>query len=142
MRDYFIDNKDGTVTDIRTGLMWQQESSPTICIFKDAETYCKELILAGYSDWRLPTREELKDLAEPMHYWIDHIAIDTQYFPDTKPKFYWSSSPFGDLGSGVEFEWGDPYSRYLSDKGNVRAVRGRKYDIIIKEDKIKEDYDC
>lgn len=31
-------------------------------IFTEAEQYCQNLKLAGHSDWRLPTKDELKDL--------------------------------------------------------------------------------
>ena len=60
----FIDNGDGTVTDTQTGLMWAKDSSPGNISWQDAEMYCKTPAIAGYkySDWRMPTIEELKTL--------------------------------------------------------------------------------
>lgn len=60
----FVDNGDGTITDPQTGLMWAKNSSPGDLTWQDAETYCKTPPIAGYkyTDWRMPTIEELKTL--------------------------------------------------------------------------------
>ncbi|MBU1914685.1 MAG: DUF1566 domain-containing protein, partial [Candidatus Thermoplasmatota archaeon] len=50
----FIDNKDGTVTDTRTGLMWEKETAPDTYTWEEALRYCEELRLAGHEDWSLP----------------------------------------------------------------------------------------
>lgn len=57
----FVDNGDGTVTDEITGLMWQKADGGEMT-WEDALTYCENLNLAGYSDWRLPTIKELASL--------------------------------------------------------------------------------
>jgi hypothetical protein len=61
----YVDNGDGTVTDIETKLMWQQR---TIGIGKmtwhRAMSYCSGLSLAGYTDWRLPEFHELMNLVD------------------------------------------------------------------------------
>jgi hypothetical protein len=61
----FVDNEDGTVTDRATGLMWQKSGSLERLDNRDANKYVKQLIskdFAGYSDWRMPTVEELASL--------------------------------------------------------------------------------
>jgi hypothetical protein len=61
----FVDNGDGTITDRATGLMWERGGSPSARIFKRSKFYVKKLNedkFAGYSDWRLPTVEELASL--------------------------------------------------------------------------------
>jgi hypothetical protein len=61
----FIDNKDGTVMDRATGLMWQKSGSSKSLENKDANKYLKSLNkerFAGHSDWRMPTIEELASL--------------------------------------------------------------------------------
>jgi len=45
----------------------------------------------GASDWRLPTREELRSLVD---YSAVSPAIDTLYYPNTVPSYYWSSLSF------------------------------------------------
>ncbi len=67
----YKDNGDGTVTDLVTGLMWQQ--SPDIngdgqinnqdkLTYNDSVTFYASYDLAGYEDWRLPTIKELYSL--------------------------------------------------------------------------------
>ncbi|MGD8763347.1 MAG: DUF1566 domain-containing protein [Desulfobacteraceae bacterium] len=60
-----IDNQNGTITDNVTGLMWQKSGSPRSLSRRRADSYVKKLNkdrFAGYSDWRLPTIEELASL--------------------------------------------------------------------------------
>ena len=60
----FVDNNDGTVTDKATGLMWQKSGSSPLSN-RRAREYINQLNqrgLAGYSDWRMPTVEELASL--------------------------------------------------------------------------------
>jgi len=55
-----------TVIDHKTGLMWQDDEGAknALEIYYDAVNYCNNLILAEYSDWRLPNIEELKTLMD------------------------------------------------------------------------------
>ncbi len=57
----YLDNGDGTVTDLNTGLMWQQDPGPKRN-YADALTGAADMDLGGYSDWRLPTIKELYSL--------------------------------------------------------------------------------
>lgn len=85
-------NEDGlTVTDHATGLMWQQSGSDSAIPYKRVQTYVKQLNsehFAGYSDWRLPTIEELISLREPKRANIKGY-IDPIF--DDKKSFCWSS---------------------------------------------------
>lgn len=65
----FVDNGDGTVTDRVTKLMWQKEGASPEAFFGAALEYVQELNakkFGGYTDWRLPTIEELCSLLEPI----------------------------------------------------------------------------
>jgi hypothetical protein len=63
-----IDNGDRlTVTDLRTGIMWQRAGSDITNLRRVRENI-KDLNLrrfAGYADWRLPTMEEAFSLLDP-----------------------------------------------------------------------------
>jgi len=63
----YVNNGDGTVTDRLNGLMWQQGGSENEMDFSDSKTYILRLNrnkFSGYSDWRLPTIDELHSLLE------------------------------------------------------------------------------
>ena len=49
-------------TDPSTGLMWAGKDSGKDVSYKNAVKYCRDLRLAGYSDWRLPTLGELEGI--------------------------------------------------------------------------------
>lgn len=59
----YQDNGDGTVTDLNTGLMWQQDPSEKMTC-AEAVNKVSSFNLAGYSDWRLPTITELYSLIQ------------------------------------------------------------------------------
>lgn len=122
MNERFIINTNGTVSDPSTGLMWQQESAGKMT-YEDAVSYCKNLTLGGYNDWRAPSVEELFCLANRSR---GKPAIDTNAFPDTMSSFYWSSTThayYTNFAWGVSFYYGYVCSNYKSNAYYVRAVR-------------------
>ena len=60
----FVDNKDGTITDQSTGLIWQKVDSGRGLNWQDALAYAEKLVLAGKSDWRLPNAKELQSILD------------------------------------------------------------------------------
>lgn len=54
----FIDNLDGTVTDKSTGLIWMCNALDQM--YKADQAFSLQSTLAGHTDWRLPSIEELK----------------------------------------------------------------------------------
>jgi hypothetical protein len=62
----FVDNLDGTVTDTKTGLMWQQADDDVLRKWDEAGAYCESLVLpssGAYSDWRVPGSTSWKPLS-------------------------------------------------------------------------------
>ena len=85
----FKNNGDGTVTDLSTGLIWQQSD-----VKKDweaAKAYCEELDHANKQDWRLPSHEELQTILDLTK---SNVMTDPSAFPDTKPSLYWSVTEY------------------------------------------------
>jgi arylsulfatase A-like enzyme len=101
----YIDNEDGTITDLATGLMWLKEDSGATVGTLDwieALAWSEELEYAGYDDWRLPDAKEL-------HTLVDYsrapdaedesrrsAAIDPIFELTEMESWFWSSSSLGD----------------------------------------------
>lgn len=116
----------GTVLDRVTGLMWQRAVGRVTMTFEAANTKCTNLELAGYRDWRLPSRIELVsilDLAE------DKPSIDRSAFPNTPSDWFWSSSVAADSPTSawyVYFYFGYPNVEERRARFSVRCVRTEK----------------
>jgi formylglycine-generating enzyme required for sulfatase activity len=93
----FTDNGDGTITDNVTKLMWQKTDGGEM-IFDNAVAYCDHLILAGNTDWRLPTGIELFSLN---YYNQLNPALNTTYFTTTTAEYWWTSELRADDASKV-----------------------------------------
>ena len=84
-KNTFVDNKDGTVTDRATGLMWMQKDSGRAMNWQEALSFARNLKHAGYDDWRVPNAKELQ-------YIVDYSrSPDTTRSPAIDPVFETSS---------------------------------------------------
>ncbi len=79
----FIAEK-GTVVDKKHNLMWIECKFPKNTWY-NALSYCKRLKYNGYSDWRLPTLDEMLTLSFEKNGQI----IRTSFFPDIEQAVYW-----------------------------------------------------
>lgn len=61
-KNNFIDNGNGTISDLATGLMWQKADDGNTYTWKEALRYADDLKLAGYEDWHLPNAKELQSI--------------------------------------------------------------------------------
>ena len=121
--DYVKKQDKGIVIDRRTGLMWQQSGSNNLMTYDSADKYIQELNqrqFAGYSDWRLPTLEELTSLLENKQLnkdlYIDPVFDNDQWWCWTSDKRSSSSCWVVDFNYGYVY-WYD-WNLYY-----VRAVR-------------------
>ncbi len=93
----YRDNRDGTVTDLVTGLMWQQEMGEKISM-EEAAGMVESMELGGYTDWRIPSIKELYSLicftglngGSPE---TSDLFIDDRYF----------AQPWGDTEAGERY---------------------------------------
>ncbi len=128
----FSNNGDGTVSDLATGMMWQQtngEQSPGDYQFnwEEALSYCETLSLAGHTNWRLPNIKELQSIVD---YTRADPALDTSVFtfnqsPNTA-AYFWSGTTHGDntkLGAYMCFGpcWNYTFSADIHGPGAQRA---------------------
>ena len=112
---------NGICQDTVSGQMWQIEKSTMTSSLADAEEYVRTLRLGGYSDWRLPTVNELFDL----NYLFD--LFQNGDCPLDRKGTYWSNEKDGKGKAGaweISAEQCDPAREYTpSARGYVRAVR-------------------
>jgi len=85
----YIDNRDGTVTDTITNLMWEQSDDGFRRNVYDAHQYCEQLELAGHNDWHMPTLSEIEEIANIGRHKKEPIIC--QVF-DTKNSSYWTQT--------------------------------------------------
>ncbi len=90
----FQGNKDGTVTDNATGLMWTKGDNGSPVDWENALLYCENLDKAGYQDWRLPNIKELQSIVD---YDKTSIPVADSIFNFTDDdSWFWSSTSHGD----------------------------------------------
>lgn len=111
-----------TVSDPKTGLIWKRECESKEYTYNEAiERFKGNDSFAGYSDWRLPTIDELKTLLLK-----NAPYIDTEAFPNN-PSSVWSGSPYAGYASDawfVYFGYGNSYYKLRDGYNGVRLVRG------------------
>ena len=107
----YIDNRDGTVTDTTTHLMWEQSDDGYQKNIYVAYKYCEELDLAAHNDWRMPTVSELEEISNIGRHKNEHIicqVFDTKnssYWTQTKSRFKLSNYPDRNYYKAVEFTY-------------------------------------
>ncbi len=123
-------NGEIVTSDNVTGLMWAADGTGAGCYSGGTRTWTQAidwavgLSFAGQTDWRLPNRRELESIVDSGR----HIpAINTVYFLNTVPAYYWSSTTDDSNTSrawDVDFYDGNVNGSGKTSNGYVRAVRG------------------
>lgn len=152
---HFVDNGDGTISDLDTGLMWEKLGDDDSDHDMDNCYWVRFLDLkpefrlnpgrerfgvgfAGYTDWRLPTRAELETLVDAGR---DSPAIDPVFNHDctpgctvttcscTNPAPFFTSTPDSSDPGFLAYwsvDFGDGSVVSSRDAFHVRGVRGGK----------------
>ncbi len=116
-------SKHRVVIDYACGLMWQQSGSRNKITLKEAKDYVRQLnrnSYAGFSDWRMPTIEELASLLEPS---TGGTRLIDEAF-DPQQQWCWSSDkkPTRDAWP-ISFRSGIVSYTGWNSKYHVRSVR-------------------
>ena len=133
--DRFIDNGDGTITDLKLNLMWKktdsfQDTNKWVNWFKsnDYAEKINENEFAGYSDWRLPSEEEawsLFDLEKTSQdKYGDNIYLDP-IFENKSVGITWTCETKDSAALVIQYEDGDRIwpSQYANMNMAARLVR-------------------
>ncbi|MCF8094065.1 MAG: DUF1566 domain-containing protein [Desulfobacteraceae bacterium] len=127
--DRYVEKTAGVVLDKKTGLMWQLLDTgltrPEECFtYEKARQYAEKLSTGGYSDWRLPSPEELTG-----------IYKTKPHFPAMDKKWYWTSDSYSSYSDSMQKRKmvstvdNTPSERPMIERrdsrecGTVRAVR-------------------
>jgi hypothetical protein len=117
-RNKFLDNGNGTITDIATGLMWQKSDSGKTMSWEQALSYAENLQYAGCDNWRLPNAKELQsivdytrapDAPDPAHR---GAAIDPIFDITSTESWFWTSTTHGDNLFGIYICFGRALSAW------------------------------
>ncbi|MEN8136555.1 MAG: DUF1566 domain-containing protein [Thermodesulfobacteriota bacterium] len=117
-----LTTRNGVMEASSSPLMWQQDRGPLFTSWEKANNYVNKLELGGYSDWRLPTKEEFLEL----YFAFDYGSANTRDLGIVIEGNFWSAEK-GGMGFSGAWKDGDSceISRdyKLARKGYVRAVR-------------------
>ena len=121
----FRKNSLKVVIDTNTNLMWI-DTIDVLKIKKEHEKaieYCKNLVFAGYSNWRIPTIDEFKTIVNKKNH-KNYINYAFKYnVPDGYWAFkaHWRTLWF--YADYIHFISGTPYYDSRHKKKYVRCVR-------------------
>jgi hypothetical protein len=136
IQNQFEDQGD-VIFDRTTGLAWQKAGPDKDLMYEEAQAYMGQLNrdkFGGYTDWRLPTVEELLSLLAPKNWpqssndlYLNPIFVIPAY---VEYPWYWSADIYQTKGESsfraawdVSFGNGNVHSRELFSNLYVRAVR-------------------
>jgi len=125
----FIAYDDGTVLDTKTNLMWAAKDSGGLkknISSRSARKYCESYRAGGYSDWRMPTINELQSLAD---------RSKSRVFTCSNYDF---SPPYNQIHVATELIDFSCFSIWASETGMISAYYFSF--INLKPDWISEDY--
>lgn len=126
----YTDNKDGTIIDNYTGLIWKKcpqgvygndckSGSPSIRIWSEARVECEKLNFAGRTGWRMPNLKELQSIVDTGAF---DPAINKKFFKGSSDPYWTLTSPAEYLSSKFTVIFSDG-SVYFSDMNNFAATR-------------------
>jgi hypothetical protein len=131
--DRFITYNNGTVLDTSTGLMWAASDNGSAAAWKEAKEYCENHNAGGYTDWRMPTVEELKSLYdgnEPgyrpecaVYDWKVYLT-DKIHLSGASP---WASADHGAEAECFMFDYGCRSRMFKSVNFIMRALPVRNF---------------
>ena len=129
-KNNFVDNGDGTISDLATGLMWLQDDAGPMD-WGDALEFSERLNFAGYDDWRLPDVKELQSIVDygrspatsggPAIDPVFECMGITNEAGQNDYGFYWSSTTHA-VSGGRKIGSAAAYVAFGRSLGNISAI--------------------
>jgi len=87
-KNFTRDDNRSVVIDQKNRKMYTDGKPSEKLTYHDAIAYCEKLSFAGYSDWKLPSKEELKSLLE-----LSRRDLNVKHaFKNVQEGIYWSAT--------------------------------------------------
>jgi hypothetical protein len=128
----YIAYDDGTVLDTSTKLMWAAKDNRLDIDWQGAKSYCTSYRGGGYTDWRMPTQDELAGLYDTNNngYKSDCcdacIKIKTTELIHLSCYYIWTSKKRGSDAAYFDFGPGRRSWLYQSVDNYIRALPVRR----------------
>jgi hypothetical protein len=127
----FIAYDDGTVLDTQKNLMWAAKDNGSDINWQGAKSYCENYRGGGFTDWRMPTQDELAGLYDKNESYKSTCGDDAHLTEFIRLTCYWTwasdtrgsgAACFRFGGGGYRF-WGPPSGSIFSRALPVRSVK-------------------
>ena len=118
----FIAYNNGTVMDTKTGLMWAAKDNGGGINWANAKSYCENYRGGGYTDWRMPTQDELAGLYDPKVMAKNDLHLTNLI--DFTHAYGWASDTRGSEVAQYAFQYtgGRGWRQQSFDDGCHRAL--------------------
>ena len=121
-QNYTRDDIKYIVTDHISKLMWQDniDNKTLTKSWSEANSYCLNLTLDGFNNWRLPRYKELLYILDSSRFYPSSIS---RVFLNSATKYYWSSTLYYNSQSKII----SAYIVNFSDGHSMVSSKGLKY---------------
>jgi hypothetical protein len=124
---FIVHNSNETVLDTQTNLMWAAKDNGSDISWLNAKIYCESYTGGGYTDWRMPTQDELASLYDanktrsaPCYGSFEiHVATESIDITCFAP---WTSETRGSDASQLNFVNGTQFWYLQSHTYGTRAL--------------------
>jgi len=87
-KNFVRDDNRSIVIDLKNKRSYSDGAPSKKMTYNQATNYCKAMKLGGYTDWRLPSKEELKSLLQ-----LSRRGLSVKHaFKNVQEGIYWSST--------------------------------------------------
>jgi hypothetical protein len=125
----YIAHDNETVLDTQTNLMWANKDNGVGINWQDAKKYCENYRGGGYTDWRMPTQDELAGLYDAAKSYKSDCGYDVHLtgLISLTCNAPWASETYGSNGGAFEFTVGGKGMAPGSRATNGRALPVRSF---------------
>ena len=120
----FIAYDNGTVLDTRTNLMWAAKDNGSNINWANAKSYCENYRGGGYTDWRMPTQDELAGLYDAAKTYKSDCGYDVHLTELIRLtcSWAWASETRGSDAAFFNFDIGLRGWGHQSNGNGTRAL--------------------